>query len=138
MKLRLCRVYRFEAAHRLYAPRLDPTENERLFGKCARPGGHGHNYEVEVCVEGELDAKAGVLIDRRRMDSIVRRSLLERVDHRNLDDVLGPDTVTTGENLALTFFDWLAPKFEGGVRLHRLRVRETRNNSFEVHRVGRT
>jgi 6-pyruvoyltetrahydropterin/6-carboxytetrahydropterin synthase len=135
--LRLCRIYRFEAAHRLFSAKLSAEENERIFGKCARPGGHGHNYEVEICVGGELAADEARLIERAEMDRIVRRALLDRVDHRSLDDVLGHDLVSTGENLALTFFDWLEPMFVGRARLQRVRVRETRNNTFERIRQER-
>jgi 6-pyruvoyltetrahydropterin/6-carboxytetrahydropterin synthase len=135
MRLRLGRTYRFEAAHRLFTPRLDSAENERLYGKCARPGGHGHNYEVEICLDGELERGQSTLIERTELDAKVRALLLERVDHRNLDEVLSP-LVTTGENLAQTFFEWLAPAFAGPARLYRLRVRETRNNRFETIRPG--
>ena len=129
--LRLTRVVRFEAAHRLYATQLSQDENERIYGKCARPGGHGHNYEVEVCLQGYLPEDECFLVDRAGLDQIVRAHLLERVDHRNLDHVLA-GIVTTGENLARTFFSWLAPSFPGPVRLQRIRVRETRSNLFEA------
>lgn len=129
--LRLTRVLRFEAAHRLYTAQLSDAENERIYGKCARLGGHGHNYEVEVCLQGDLPEGEAFLVDRSWFDQIVRARLLERVDHRNLDDVLA-GVVTTGENLARTFFSWLAPSFPGPVRLQRIRVRETRSNLFEA------
>ena len=137
MSLRLCRIYRFEAAHRLFSPRLSAAENERLYGKCARPGGHGHNYEVEVCVAGEPQVTTASIIAPAELDAKVRTLLLDRVDHRNLDEVLA-GVVTTGENLARTFFEWLAPAFGGSARLYRVRVRETRNNTFEFIRRERS
>jgi len=127
----LRRRYRFEAAHRLVSDRLSDDENERVFGKCCRPGGHGHNYEVELTLRGTPDPDSGLLISREELDGIVSVRLLSRADHRNLNDVVTGE-VTTGENLARTFFEWLAPALPPSARLVRLRLRETEKNVFDV------
>jgi 6-pyruvoyltetrahydropterin/6-carboxytetrahydropterin synthase len=128
--VRLTRVYRFEAAHRLVSARLSDAENTRVFGKCSRPGGHGHNYEIAVTLEGAADPRTGLLIGRAELDALVHEHLLMRVDHYNLNDVI--DVVTTGENLARVFWSWIAPRLPDGARLVRLHVLETRNNRFET------
>lgn len=130
MKLVLRRLYRFEAAHRLLSDQLSEEENWATYGKCYRPGGHGHNYEVELHFEGEPDPRSGMLMPRARMDRIVQEQLLDRVDHRNLNDVV--DGVTTGEVLALEFARWLQPHFGGRCRLARVVVHETARNRMET------
>jgi 6-pyruvoyltetrahydropterin/6-carboxytetrahydropterin synthase len=126
----LTRRYRFEAAHRLHTTLLSEDENQRVFGKCCRPGGHGHNYEVELTLRGRPDGMSGFLMSRQRMDALVEEHLLARVDHRNLNDVID-DVVTTGENLARRFHEWLRPVFDRPAELVRVRVRETPKNLFE-------
>jgi 6-pyruvoyltetrahydropterin/6-carboxytetrahydropterin synthase len=128
----LTRIYRFEAAHRLVTPALSDEENRRIYGKCCREGGHGHNYEVEVTVSGEVDARTGFLLSREEMDRRVRTALVDRVDHRNLNDLVDPRDVTTGENLATLFWSWLEPRFVDRPRLTRIRVLETARNRFET------
>ena len=128
--MRLIRVFRFEAAHRLISPQLDDEANVRVYGKCARPGGHGHNDEVEVVLEGRPDPRTGMLLQRRELDRRVQERLLDRVDHRDLNAVV--DDITTGENLARIFHDWLAPAFTDGPRLLQVRVKETPRNRFET------
>ena len=121
-------MYRFEAAHRLHTPRLSETENEEVYGKCARVGGHGHNYELWVVLEGEADPVTGLLFDREEIDRCVRELVIDRVDHRNLDQVV--DGVTTGERLALVFREWLQPAFTEGPCLQRVELVETPRNRF--------
>lgn len=130
--IEVTRIYRFEAAHRLVTPALSEAENERIYGKCCREGGHGHNYEVEVTVRGEVDPRTGFLLPREEMDRRVHQALIDRVDHRNLNDLVEPRDVTTGENLATLFWSWLAPQFPDRPALMRVRVLETARNRFET------
>ena len=77
----LTRRYRFSASHRLHSPRLSEEENQRVFGKCNNPGGHGHNYVLEVTVNGKPDPKTGMVVDLAQLDRFVGRfpaELLER------------------------------------------------------------
>ena len=136
--VRLTRRVRFEAAHRLWSAQLDEAANRRVYGKCAGDGGHGHNYEVEVTLEGPLDPRSGLLIVRADLDRILEENLVSRCDHRNLDEVIGPDEVSTGENLARIFFDWVEPQIPSPARLARLRVYETPRNVFEARAERRT
>ena len=127
---RLTRAYHFSAGHRLASAALSPAENERVYGQCYRP--HGHNYVVEVTLAGALDPVTGMAADLGALDAAVRRVLLERVDHYDLSDAV-PElqgVITTGENLARTFWDWLAGALPPD-RLERVAVIETANNSFE-------
>jgi len=130
MTVRLTRRVRFEAAHRLVSAEFDDAQNLAIYGKCARVGGHGHNYEVDIVLEGDPDPESGLLISRDELDATLKRVLLNRVDHRNLNDVV--DVVTTGENLALVFRAWLEPEFMDRARLVGVVVHETARNRFGV------
>jgi 6-pyruvoyltetrahydropterin/6-carboxytetrahydropterin synthase len=126
------RRVRFEAAHRLRSAALDDAANEATYGKCAREAGHGHNYEVEITVAGEPDPRSGLVVVRDELDAVVSEHLVDRCDHRDLDLVIGPGIVSTGENLARIFFDWLEPHVPAPARLSRLRVYETPRNIFDA------
>ncbi|MBI4638817.1 MAG: 6-carboxytetrahydropterin synthase [Candidatus Rokubacteria bacterium] len=123
------RVYHFSAAHRLESPALSPEANATLYGLCHRP--HGHNYYVEVTVTGAPDPLTGMAVDLGRLDTVVRRSLLDQVDHRVLEEALPlRGVVTTGEGLARAFWRLLAPAVGPGA-LTRIAVVETAKNRFE-------
>jgi 6-pyruvoyltetrahydropterin/6-carboxytetrahydropterin synthase len=127
--LELTRVYHFSAGHRLENPALTAGENARLYGACARA--HGHNYYVEVAVAGRPDPRTGMLTDVARLDALVHRLLLDRVDHQTLESV--PEltgVITTGEGLARAFWTVLAPAL-APARLRRVTVVETAKNRFE-------
>lgn len=129
----LTRRYRFPAAHVLSHPDFTPAENRRIYGKCANPAGHGHNYGIEVCVRGEVDPRSGRVIDPDALDAIFERQIAARFAHRMLnEDAAFARRVPTAENLALVIHDELAPAIEraGPARLARVRVVETRRNSF--------
>jgi 6-pyruvoyltetrahydropterin/6-carboxytetrahydropterin synthase len=79
------RRLRFNAAHRLHNPALSDQENADLFGKCNNPNWHGHNYVLEVAVEGPIDERTGYVIDLSVLKSIVQHEVIDRVDHRNLN-----------------------------------------------------
>jgi len=130
----LSRRYRFPAAHVLRRADFSEDENLRVYGKCANPNGHGHDYALEVTVSGALDP-SGRLLDPARLDALVDDALVRRFSHRMLnDDPLFAERVPTAENIALVARELLAgPLAErAGVRLRRVRVRETRNNTFDV------
>lgn len=132
--LTLTRSYEFAASHRLYSPELSESENEQMFGKCARANGHGHNYTLEVTVTGEQQPETGFFCDIDALDSVVLAEVVDRYDHRNLNlDVpeLAGKT-TTSENVALAIFDKLQGRVPG--TLARVRLYETARNMFEVSR----
>lgn len=126
----LTRAYHFSAGHRLASPALSEAENARLYGQCYRP--HGHNYTVEVTLRGALDPITGMAADLGALDATVARVLLDRVDHYDLSTAVPAldGVVTTGENLARAFWDWLAAALPAG-SLARVTVVETSNNTFE-------
>lgn len=131
--IQLTRRYSFPAAHVLRHDSLSEAENLRVFGKCANPGGHGHNYAVEVTVAGPVDPRSGVLVSRERLDQLVAERVLSRFSHRMLnDDALFAERVPTAENIARTIYERLEQPLarEGSARLRRVRVLETRKNAF--------
>jgi len=127
----LTRSYEFSAAHRLHSAVLDEAENEALFGKCNNPHGHGHNYELEVTVGGEPDARTGFVIDLPLLDRVVRTQVVDRYDHRhlNLDIEEFRELNPTSENLVKVIWERLAPELPQGA-LRRVTVRETERNVF--------
>ena len=128
----LTRRYGFPAAHVLAHPSFSPAENERVYGKCANPAGHGHDYGLEVTVSGEVDPRSGRIVERDALDALVGTRVLDRFSHRMLnDDPAFGERVPTAENIAAVIHDELeAPVADLGARLLRVRIRETRRNSF--------
>lgn len=130
----LTRRYRFPAAHVLRSPALSDAENERAYGKCANPAGHGHDYGLEVTVSGPVEERSGAIIPLERLDALVRERVVERLGHRLLnDDPWFAAAVPTAENIALAAWRELARAVEAESSAHVVRVRllETRRNSFE-------
>jgi 6-pyruvoyltetrahydropterin/6-carboxytetrahydropterin synthase len=127
------RAYVFSAAHRLHAPQLSDAENRAIFGKCNNPNGHGHNYTLEVTVDGPIDGDTGMVIDMVAMDRTVR-GVLDQLEHRHLDrEVAGfAERTSTGEHIVIYLWNELAPRFEG--RLAHLKLWETAKNVFEYRR----
>ncbi len=128
----LTRRYEFSAAHVLAHPDLSAEENEHIYGKCANPEGHGHNYGLEVSVTGPVDPKSGRILDREVLDGLVRSRILDRFTQGRLNDdpAFGPN-VPTAENIAIVVHDELAPPIAAlGARLVRIRLHETGRNHF--------
>ncbi len=132
--IRLTRRYRFPAAHVLASPLLSDAENDRIFGKCANPNGHGHNYGVEVTVRGSVDCETGQLISIDELDRIFDEAVGEPMSHRmlnDLDEFAG--LVPTAENIARVIHCALEPLLASRTRarLARVRIVETASNTFE-------
>ena len=120
----------FSAAHRLHNPDRDAAWNRETYDKCDNPGGHGHNYALEVSVSGPIDPETGMVIDLKRLKDIMRDRVIDRVDHRNLNtdvDFLR-GVVPTAENLARCFWQQLAPAIPNG-ELYEIVLEETERNS---------
>ena len=128
----ITRILRFNAAHRVHNPALSDEENSRLFGKCNNPNWHGHNYTLEITVEGEIDPKTGYVMDLGDLKSIATRELIDHLDHKNLnlDVPFLAGTIPTTENLVLAGWRVLAPLL-GPARLTKLRLWETENHYVE-------
>lgn len=131
MRTELTRRYSFAASHRLHSAQLSDEENQRVYGKCNNPYGHGHNYVIEVTLSGPVEPSTGMIADLGELDKFVTREVLEPFDHTylNKDVPAFRERVPTTENLCIEIFDRLKafPK----ARLVRVRVEETGRNSFE-------
>jgi len=131
VKIDLGRRYRFAASHRLHTEKLSEEENARVFGKCANPYGHGHNYVLEILVSGDVDPATGMIANLADLDTFVEREVLDVFDHHSLNEDVAAfhDVVPTTENLCIEIFARL--KSFPTAKLERVRVQETTNNSFE-------
>lgn len=132
--MRLTSRYRFSASHRLTTDALSPEENARLYGKCNNPHGHGHDYVLDITVDGPVD-ETGQIVNREALDALVSRWVLARVDHRNLNSDV-PELagrVTTTENLAYAVEKMLQSQWTLAPKLARVRIAETARNTFELN-----
>ena len=131
MNLHLTRRYRFAASHRLHSSQLGDEENQRVYGKCNNPYGHGHNYVVEVAVSGPVDPGTGMIANLADLDAFVDREVIEPFDHTYLNEEIAAfrERVPTTENICIEIFNRLRefPR----AKLERVRVEETSLNSFE-------
>ena len=131
-KITVTRRLRFNAAHRVYNPSFTDAENESTFGKCNNPNWHGHNYILDVSVEGAIDEKTGYVIDLSKVKELVTRELLSKVDHKNLnlDVPFMEGRIPTSENIIVEFWKILEPAL-APAKLVRLVLWETENNYVE-------
>ena len=122
----LTRKAEFSASHYYHNPEFTPEENQRIFGKCNNPHGHGHNYTLEVTVKGQVDQRSGFVVDLKELKEIMNREVLDAVDHRFLNKEVAEfrDRIPTTENLAIAIWNWLHPKLKVA-QLHRVRLYET-------------
>jgi 6-pyruvoyltetrahydropterin/6-carboxytetrahydropterin synthase len=131
MKIALTRRYRFAASHRLHSAALSEVENERVYGKCNSPYGHGHNYAVEVTITGPVDADTGMIANLGDLDPFVQREVIEAFDYKYLNEDV-PEfqaIVPTTENVCREIYRRLR-RFPAA-RLEQVRIEETSKNSFE-------
>ena len=135
--VRLTRRYRFSASHRLHTGALTEADNHRLYGKCANPYGHGHNYALEISVEGEPGAD-GQVVNRSELDQVVEGRVVRLLDHKSLNHDVPQfaATVPTTENLARWIETQLLEGWSLRARLASIRIVETARNSFELE-VGK-
>jgi 6-pyruvoyltetrahydropterin/6-carboxytetrahydropterin synthase len=126
----------FSAAHRLAIPSLSFEENQEIYGKCARPNGHGHNYHLEVTVAGEIDPRTGMLVDLGELQNVIDEYVVEPFDHTflNKDIAYFAEVVPTAENIAVRIADLLrSPIQEIGAELAKIKLIESPNNSCEIN-----
>ena len=119
----------FNAAHRVHNPELSDLENARLFGKCNNPNGHGHNYVLEITIEGDPDPVTGMVFDLRELKEIINEEVVDPMDHRFLNHEVPPfdRVVPTTENIARVLWDIFEEKLGGNPKcgLYRIRLYET-------------
>jgi 6-pyruvoyltetrahydropterin/6-carboxytetrahydropterin synthase len=124
----ITRRVEFSASHVCHSPGLSDQENRALYGESANPHGHGHNYAVEVSLEGRPDAVTGMVFDLKRLKEVLNREVVGPMDHRFLNYEVPPfdRVVPTTENLAIEIWKRLAPHLNSpAARLHSVRVYET-------------
>lgn len=124
----LTRRVRFSAAHRYYRPEWSEARNREVFGACANPHGHGHNYLLEVTVSGRIDPETGFSVDMPQLDALLEREVAAVYDHQHLNHAI-PEfrdggLIPTSENIAAHCWPRLAAGLPEGMRLHRLRLHE--------------
>jgi 6-pyruvoyltetrahydropterin/6-carboxytetrahydropterin synthase len=131
VKVTLTRRYSFAASHRLYSATLSDAENQRIYGKCANPYGHGHNYVIEVTLSGPVDPATGMIANLADLDAYVDQHVLADFDHRYMNEEIAAfkTTVPTTENLCIEIYNRL--RGFPGAHLDRIRIEETSKNSFE-------
>lgn len=130
----ITRRERFSAAHKLARNDWNEDQNLKVFGKCANPNWHGHNYELFVTVKGEINSETGFLIDLRVLKEIIQEEAIDRLDHKNinLDVDFMQDKMASTEIIAIEIFNRLAPRIEKeGAQLHSIKLYETENNCVE-------
>ncbi|MCE2847271.1 MAG: 6-carboxytetrahydropterin synthase [Sphingobacteriales bacterium] len=130
----ITRRERFNSAHKLARPDWDDQRNAEVFGKCANPNWHGHNYELFVTVKGELNPDTGFVIDLKFLSNLIKDKVVEKLDHRNINlevDFMQGKLAST-EILAIAIWDQLADAIrEKGCELHCVKLYETENNYAE-------
>ena len=133
--MKTSRSFEFAAAHRLFTPQLSDAENAARYDKCSNLAGHGHNYNLEVTVEGQPDDETGFIILPQVLDSIVDEEIYARFDHKhlNVDCPEFADLIPTSENLARVIFEILGARLaREGFKLSKIGLHETHKNYFEV------
>jgi 6-pyruvoyltetrahydropterin/6-carboxytetrahydropterin synthase len=130
--MKVSRRATFNAAHRLFRPDWTNEKNVEIFGKCSNPNYHGHNYVLEVILDGEIDQKTGYVIDLKIVKDAIKSEIDERFDHRNLnlDCPEFKDLNPTAENIAVVIWELLRTKLPMHLALT-IKLWETENNCVE-------
>jgi 6-pyruvoyltetrahydropterin/6-carboxytetrahydropterin synthase len=131
-KVRVTRRLHFSAAHRLHNEQMSPAENARFYGLCNSPNYHGHNYELDITVEGEVDPANGYVIDLGQLRDLAEEVVLRDLDHRNLNTDVAwlQGVIPSTENLVVSIWERLVDHIPRG-RLARLVLWETPRNYVE-------
>ena len=114
MKVTVSRKAHFNAAHRLYRKDWTDAQNENIFGKCANPHYHGHNYELIVHVKGTIDLETGYVMDMKVLKDLIKAEVEDKMDHKNLNEevVEFSDLIPSAENMAVVIYNWLKPHLD--------------------------
>lgn len=132
MKVSVCRKAHFNAAHRLHNPSWSTEKNAAVFGKCNNPNYHGHNYQLEVWVSGEIDEETGYLIDLKILNQLIEDEVETRFDHKNLnlDTKEFKNLNPTAENICVVIWNLIRAKLDANLDL-KVRLFETERNVVE-------
>ncbi len=123
----------FNAAHKLWNPKWSEEKNFEVFGPCANQNWHGHNFELIVTVKGHPDPQTGFVVDLKKLSTLIREEIIEKVDHKNLnlDVPFMEGKMASCENLVSEFWKILSPligQLNPEAKLHQLRLFETPRN----------
>jgi 6-pyruvoyltetrahydropterin/6-carboxytetrahydropterin synthase len=131
--VRATRRAHFCAAHRLHHDEWSDEQNREVFGLCSNPNWHGHNYILDVTVEGPVDPDTGFVMDLKVLKAAMNEHVVEAMDHRNLNVEVPwlEGVIPSTENVAVAIWDRLVGALPKGVRLCRVLLHETPNNSVE-------
>lgn len=123
----LTRIEHFNAAHKLYNPSWSPEKNDEVFGQCANENWHGHNYDLLVTIKGDPDPSTGFLLDVKKLSTIIKEHVIEKLDHKNLNlDVdFMQGRMCSSENLVIEIWHQLQPHLPVDVQLHCIKLYET-------------
>ena len=123
----LTRIEHFNAAHKLYNPRWTKEENEAVFGRCANENWHGHNFELYVTIKGTPDPDTGFIFDAKQLGKLVQERIIEKLDHRNLNEDVDfmKGKMCSIENLVIGIWNELQPHLPPTAPLHCLKLVET-------------
>lgn len=131
-KVAVFRKEHFNAAHRLFNPGWNKAANDKVFGKCALPNFHGHNYELEIKVVGKPNKKTGYVMDMKELGDLVKKEIHTRFDHKNLnlDTKEFKNLNPTAENIAIVIYKLLRPHINKKLDMQ-VRLYETPRNFVE-------
>jgi len=124
----LTRIEHFNAAHKLFNPQWNREKNEEVFGRCANENWHGHNFELYVTIKGKPDPGTGFVFDAKKLGALICEHVTEKLDHKNLNvDVdFMKGKMCSIENLVVEIWKQLEPHIPGTVKLHCLKLVETK------------
>jgi 6-pyruvoyltetrahydropterin/6-carboxytetrahydropterin synthase len=131
--VRATRRVHFSSAHRLHRDEWSPERNAEVFGDCSNPNWHGHNYELEVTVEGPVEPETGFVMDLKHLKEALEARVVRDVDHKNLNVEVDwlRDIIPSTENFAVAIWNRLEGSLPDEVRLQSVRLHETPRNSVE-------
>ncbi|MDW3208562.1 MAG: 6-carboxytetrahydropterin synthase [Reichenbachiella sp.] len=132
MRAAVYRVEHFNAAHRLHNPEWSDEKNESVFGKCNNPNYHGHNYNLEVGLFGEINPETGYVYDLKVLSDLIEEKVLDRFDHKNLNlDVIEFKNLNpTAENIVVVIYNLLRSEIDEKYDL-KIKLYETERNYVE-------
>lgn len=133
--MEITRREEFSAAHRLFNPEFSDEKNQALYGLCANPHYHGHNYVLEVTLRGPVDPDTGMTYNLADLKSAVRREIIDEVDHKNLNEDAAEfmkNRIPTAENIAISIWERLEAHITDGL-LHRVRLYENERNFVDYY-----
>ena len=123
----ITRIEHFNAAHKLFNPSWSKEKNAEVFGKCANENWHGHNFELYITIKGTPDPETGFVYDVKKLSIIVKEHVIEKLDHKNLNEDVDfmKGKMCSIENLVVSIWEQLTPHLPQSIKLHSLKLYET-------------